>query len=347
MNKIALITGACGQDGSYLAELLIKKNYKVIGFDRKTPNNIEKFEFVQGEMIDPEVFDKLVKKYQPDEIYNLAAVSSIKLAWKNPILTTHVNGLAPQRIYDAIRLYKPDCKIFQASSSEIFGQPPSCPQDESTPTNPNNPYAVAKLFAQQTAKIYREKYKLFICCGILYNHESPRRPLNFVTSKIAYGAACVKLGIQNSKELNEEGEPIVKNGKISLGNLDAQRDWSCAPDFVEAMCLMLQKDRADDYVLGSGVLHSVEDFCREAYSSVGLDFKDFITIDPRFVRPVEKIPLVANPQKARKELKWEEKVKFEELVKKMVESQFYLLSSKQSSKQRLPLRFRISWKRRF
>ena len=332
----ALITGICGQDGSYLAELLVKKGYKVIGLDRKNISQIPsylqklapKIVYVKKELTDPTVFESLVKKYHPDEIYNLAAISSLKEAWSDPLITSEVNGLAPQRIYEAVRLFQPACRVFQASSSEIFGKPTTSPQDEFTPLNPNNPYGVAKVFAHQMAKIYREKYKLFICCGILFNHESPRRPLNFVTAKIAYGAACAKLGIRNSKELNEEREPIVKNGKIALGNLDAQRDWSYAGDFVNAMYLMLQREQPDDYVLGSGKLHSIAQFCDAAFSHVGLDYKDYVTMDSRFIRPSDPILIVSNPSKAETSLSWKRDTGFEELVNMIVDSHLAALRAR-------------------
>lgn len=328
MSKSALITGICGQDGSYLAKHLSNLGYQIIGFDRRDESKVPSIVldlkpiYIQGLMTDPQIFNQIVEKYHPDEIYNLAAISSLKEAWENPVETTLVNGLAPQRIFEAVRLLSPKTRVFQASSSEIFGKPTTSPQDETTPANPNNPYGVAKLFAQQTAKTYREKYGLHISCGILFNHESPIRPLKFVTAKIAYGAACAKKGIKQSKELNEQGEPIVKDGKISLGNLDAVRDWSSALDFVEAMHLILQQEKGDDYVLGSGKTHSIAQFCELAFSHVGLDYKDYVTVDPRFVRPVEPISIVSNPQKVKKILGWKTKTKFEELVKEMVDYQF-------------------------
>jgi GDPmannose 4,6-dehydratase len=214
----------------------------------------------------------------------------------------------------------PNVRFYQASSSEMFGWVKEVPQNEETPFNPANPYAAAKLYAHNIARIYRKSYKMFISCGILFNHESPRRGLGFVTQKVTYAAACAKLGIRNSQHLNEEGEPIVKDGKVALGNLEAKRDWGFAGDYVESMWLMLQQKEPDDFVVGTGETHTIRELCEEAFSYVGLDYKKYIYVDPRFIRPTETGPLVADYSKAKKVLGWKPRTSFKELVRMLVDA---------------------------
>lgn len=326
--KTALITGIIGQDGSYLTELLLSKGYHVAGLIRKTsqdnPINIAhllgEIELVRGDLTDSVSLLEAIKKTEPDEIYNLAAQSYPGESWRIPIQTGDITGIGAQRVFEAARQANSHAKIYQASSSEMFGKVKEIPQDENTPFCPANPYAAAKLYAHSIAKIYRESFKTFLACGILFNHESPRRGLGFVTQKISYGAACASLGIKVSQAVNEENEPIVKNGKIALGNLEAKRDWGFAKDYVEAMWMMLQLEKPDDFVIATGETHTIADFCQEAFSYVGLDYKNFVYTDPRFVRPTETGPLVGNASKAKKVLGWEPKTSFKQLVALMVDS---------------------------
>jgi GDPmannose 4,6-dehydratase len=315
IKKTAIITGIKGQDGSYMKELLEEKGYKVIGIeiDDKVQKSVPSF-------------SKFLEKERPDEIYNFAAQSSAVVSVSEPFLTYEANVGLPLIIYESVRKGLPTCKVFQASSSLIFGNPNSSPQNEETPIVPDsmNPYATAKAYAHQMAHFYRAKYNLFICCGILYNHESERRGIDFVTQKIAYAAACAKKGIEIGDLKNSFGEYLFEDGKVRLGNLDAVRDWGYAPDYVEGIWKMLQYKLPDDYILATGKLHSVEDFCKEAFGSVGLDYKKYVVVDERFVRPNEKVPYVGDARKAKKILKWEAKTPFKEWVGRMVESQLHL-----------------------
>lgn len=326
--KKALITGISGQDGSYLAELLLKKGYEVSGIVRKNSHedyaNIghiqEDIKLYQGDLLDPVSLREIIQKVEPGEVYNLAAQSSPAESFKQPIHTAEITGIGAHRVLDATLDVNPKTKFYQASSSEMFGWVREIPQTEETPFNPANPYAAAKLYAFCMTKIYRESYDMFACNGILFNHESPRRHLNFVTQKVAYAAACSKLDIRNSQHLNEEGEPILKNGKVALGNLEAKRDWGYAADYVEAMYLMMQTDKPDDFVVATGETHSIQELCEEAFSYVDLDWHDFVVVDKRFVRPTETGPLVGNPAKAKKVLGWTPKTTFKDLVHLMVDS---------------------------
>lgn len=326
--KRALITGITGQDGSYLAEFLLSKNYEVSGIVRKsshyTHTNIEHIQsqinIFSSDLLDPVSLTKILKAVDPDEIYNLGAQSSPSESFKQPIHTAEITALGAHRVLDAVREVTPNAKFYQASSSELFGWVKEIPQNEETPFNPANPYAAAKLYAHAITKIYRESYNIFASTGILFNHESPRRHLGFVTQKVTYAAACAKLGIKNSEHLNEEGEPIVKNGKIALGNLDAKRDWGFAGDYVEAMWLLLQQKKPMDLIIATGKVHSVRELCAEAFSYVGLDYKKFIKVDPRFIRPTETGPLVGDSRKAKKVLGWKPRVQFKELVAMMVDA---------------------------
>lgn len=326
--KKALITGITGQDGSYLAEFLIKKDYEVSGIVRKTSHeeyaNIghiqDDLKLFQGDLLDPVSLREIIQKAEPDEVYNLASQSHPSESFKQPIHTAEITGIGAHRVLDATLDVNPKTKFYQASSSEMFGWVREIPQTEETPFNPANPYAAAKLYAYAMTRIYRASYDMFATNGILFNHESPRRHLGFVTQKVTYAAACAKLDIKNSIHLNEEGEPIVKDGKVSLGNLEAKRDWGFAGDYVEAMYLMMQADKPDDFVVATGETHSIKELCEEAFEYVGLDWNDYVIIDKRFVRPTETGPLIGNPEKAKRVLGWEPKTTFKALVRIMVDA---------------------------
>jgi len=330
--KTALITGINGQDGSYLAEFLLEKNYRIVGFSKnKLSNHIkhleDKIEFIVGDLSDADSIYNAVRMSQPDEVYNLASQSYPSESWNKAIETTKINGVGAQILFDAVRDIKPECRVYQASSSEMFGEVKQTPQHEEVPFNPSNPYAAAKLYAHQIANIYRKSYGQFISCGILFNHESPRRGIHFITQKVSYAAACLKLGIANSPLLNEKGEPIVKDGKLSLGNLDAKRDWGYAADYVEAMWLMLQQEKADDFVIGTGKIKTIRELCETAFSYVGLDWKEYVIVDPRFARPTETGPTVADASKAENLLGWASKKSFEELIIELVDCHILKMNS--------------------
>ena len=309
----ALITGITGQDGSYLADLLLSKGYEVVGMVRRsstvTFQRVQHIQneitIIQGDLHDQSSLIDIVEKYHPDEVYNLAAQSFVPTSWNQPVLTGEVTALGVTRILEAVRLVNPKTRFYQASSSEMFGKVREVPQRESTPFYPRSPYGVAKVYGHWIVVNYRESYDMFAVSGILFNHESPRRGLEFVTRKITNGVARIKLG--RAKELR-------------LGNLEARRDWGYAGDFVNGMWLMLQQDEPKDYVLGTGVTHSVREFCEIAFSYVGLDYQDFVVQDPRFYRPAEVDLLVADPGKARQELDWSPKVNFQELIQMMVDA---------------------------
>ncbi|MCF7966207.1 GDP-mannose 4,6-dehydratase [Methylobacter sp. Wu8] len=333
--KKALITGITGQDGSFLAELLLEKGYQVFGLARKESwyrqNNAShlsgRVEILFGDMSEGVDIASAIQDAKPDEIYNLASQSRPGESWSRAPETLLVNGLGAVRLFEAVRHHCPACRVYHASSSEMFGQASIVPQSEETPFNPVNPYAAAKVYAHQMAKIYRESYGLYIASGILFNHESERRPLHFLTQKVAYGAACAALGIIDSPDINEMGRPIVQRGKLALGNLDIARDWGYASDFVYAMWLMLQRERADDFVIGTGKLHTLRDLCETAYSSVDRDWRESVVSDPALVRPMESGQTLADPSKANKLLGWEPTISFDEMVKKMVTAQMLRLKN--------------------
>lgn len=326
--KKALITGITGQDGSYLAELLLSKGYEVSGIVRKTSHfqyaNIghiqDELQLVYADLLDPVSITSAIKLVKPDEVYNLASQSAPGESFKQPIHTAEITAIGAHRVLEAVRDIVPEAKFYQASSSEMFGWVREIPQTEETPMNPANPYAAAKLYAHNIARIYRKSYNMNIACGILFNHESPRRGLGFVTQKVAYAAACAKLGIKTSEHLNEEGEPIIKNGKVAMGNLEAKRDWGFAGDYVEAMWLMLEKNKNDDFIVATGEVHSIKELLKEAFSYVGKNWEKHVYVDERFVRPTETGPLVGDASKAKKELGWEPKTKFPELIKMIVDA---------------------------
>jgi len=309
----ALITGITGQDGSYLAELLLKKGYRVVGVARRSStvtneriNHIlDDITVVQGDLHDQGSLLSMLEEYKPTEVYNLAAQSFVPTSWNQPALTGDVTAIGVTRLLEAIRFVNPRIRFYQASSSEMFGKVLEVPQKETTPFYPRSPYGVAKVYGHWITVNYRESFNMFATSGILFNHESPRRGLEFVTRKISDGVARIKLG--NAKELR-------------LGNLDSQRDWGFAGDYVEAMWLMLQQDHPDTYVVGTGETHSVAAFCEIAFSHVGLDYKEYVVQDEKFYRPAEVDLLISDPSKARATLKWEPAVTFKELVTMMVDS---------------------------
>lgn len=326
--KKALITGITGQDGSYLAEFLLKKGYEVSGIVRQTSNleyqNIAHIQheliLVQADLLDPISIREAIQKIKPEEVYNLASQSHPAESFRQPIHTAEITAIGAHRVLDATLDVVPKAKFYQASSSEMFGWVREIPQNEDTPFNPANPYAAAKLYAHAMTRIYRKSYDMFAATGILFNHESPRRHLGFVTQKVTYGAACAKLGVKTSEHLNEEGEAIVKDGKVALGNLEAKRDWGFAGDYVEAMWRILQHDKPDDFVVATGETHTIAELCEEAYKYVGLNWKDHVEVDKRFVRPTETGPLIGDASKAKKILGWTPKTTFKELVRLMVDA---------------------------
>ncbi len=309
----ALITGITGQDGSYLAELLLKKGYRVIGVARRSStvtserikHILDDITVVQGDLQDQGSLLSLLEEHKPTEVYNLAAQSFVPTSWSQPALTGDVTAIGVTRLLEAIRFVDPKIRFYQASSSEMFGKVMEVPQSETTPFYPRSPYGVAKMYGHWITINYRELFNIFATSGILFNHESPRRGLEFVTRKITDATARIKLGL--AKELR-------------LGNLESQRDWGFAGDYVEAMWLMLQQDHPDNYVIGTGETHPVREFCEIAFSHVGLDYKEYVVQDEKFYRPAEVDLLISDPSKARNVLKWEPSVSFKELVTMMVDA---------------------------
>jgi len=314
----ALVTGVTGQDGSYLAEFLLDKGYEVYGMVRRSSvenfNRIEhirdKLKFVQADLLDQLSIIDAIKESRPDEIYNLGAMSFIPISWKQPVLTGEFTGLGVTRMLEAARHMNKNVKFYQASSSEMFGKAREIPQNEKTPFYPRSPYGVAKVYGHYMTVNYRESYDMFACSGILFNHESPRRGLEFVTKKVTYGAAKIKLGLADS---------------LYLGNLDAKRDWGYAEDYIEAMWLMLQQNTPEDYVISTGEAHSVKEWVEASFRCLDLDWRKYVKIDKRFIRPVDVDLLVGDSSKAEKKLGWKTKVSFNELVKIMVEYDYNYL----------------------
>ncbi|MCK9368764.1 GDP-mannose 4,6-dehydratase [Candidatus Dojkabacteria bacterium] len=322
--KTALITGITGQDGSYLADFLLKKGYKVLGMFRRTSTvtferiahlqNSKNIEMVPGDLQDQGSISGIIEKYKPDEVYNLAAQSFVQTSWSQPVFTGEVTGLGVTRVLEAIRQVNPKIKFYQASSSEMFGKVQETPQRETTPFYPRSPYGVAKVYGHWITVNYRESYNMFAASGILFNHESPRRGLEFVTRKITDGVAKIKYG--KAKELR-------------LGNLESKRDWGFAGDYVEAMWLMLQQEKPDTFVIGTEETHSVKEFCDIAFKHVGLNYKDYVKKDQQFYRPAEVDLLIADASKAKKILGWKPKVQFNELVEMMVEADLKRVKDKE------------------
>jgi GDPmannose 4,6-dehydratase len=319
----ALITGITGQDGSYLAEFLLEKGYEVIGMVRRTSTvNFERIKHIQdqitlapGDLVDQVSIIDILREHRPDEVYNLAAQSFVPISWSQPVLTGEVTALGVTRVLDAIRTVDPTIKFYQASSSEMFGKVRQTPQNENTPFYPRSPYGVAKVYGHWITVNYRESYDLFACSGILFNHESPRRGLEFSTHKVTHGVARIKLGLDT---------------ELRMGNLDAKRDWGYVEDYVRAMWLMLQQDEPDDYVVGTGRTHSIRELCELAFDYVGLDWRDHVVVDPRFLRPADVDFLVADATKARTRLGWEPTVTFEELIQMMVDADLEALKRENS-----------------
>lgn len=312
MTKKALITGLTGQDGSYLAELLLEKGYQVFGLVRRSSSsNFDRIshlsdhvKILSGDLLDQCSLMDAISQAQPDEIYNLASQSYVPISWTQPALTAEYTAIGVSRLLESIRRCKPDTRFYQASSSEVFGQPDESPQNERTAFRPRNPYGVAKAYAHWMTINYRQQYNLYACCGITYTHESPRRGTEFVFRKITRGAAAIKLGLNN---------------ELKLGNLDARRDWFYAKDAVHAMWLMLQQEQADDYIIASGETHSVRELVECAFSCVNLNWQDYVAVEPEFYRPDEPVQLIGSIDKIRNKLSWQPQYSFEHLVELMVD----------------------------
>src|SRR5437879_3821481 len=317
--KSALVTGITGQDGSYLAELLLDKGYRVSGMVRRSSTENfqriehlrERIQLLQGDLLDQTSIASVLDQVKPDEVYNLAAMSFVPTSWQKPVLTAEFTAVGVTRVLDALRQVCPKARFYQASSSEMFGKVRQMPQSEETPFHPRSPYGVAKVYGHYITVNYRESYGLFACSGILFNHESPRRGLEFVTRKITHSVARIKLGLASA---------------LRLGNLQAKRDWGYAGDYVEAMWKMLQQPQAEDYVIGTGQTHSVEEFVSIAFAHVNLDWRRHVVVDPQFHRPAEVDLLLADPAKAYRRLGWKPEISFDRLVKMMVDSDLAALS---------------------
>jgi GDPmannose 4,6-dehydratase len=313
MTKKALVTGITGQDGSYLAEFLLDKGYEVYGMVRRSSTvNFGRIEHIQdhvtlthGDLLDQTSLIDIMRQVQPDEIYNLAAQSFVPVSWNQPVLTGEFTALGVTRVLEAVRSTVPQARFYQASSSEMFGKVREVPQTERTPFYPRSPYGVAKVYGHWITVNYRESYDLYACSGILFNHESPRRGLEFVTRKVTHGAVQIKLGLAH---------------ELRLGNLEARRDWGYAGDYVRAMWLMLQQDEPDDYVVGIGETRSVRELCEVAFGYLDLDWERYVVADPEFYRPAEVDLLVSDPTKAKEKLGWEPEVSFAELIQMMVDA---------------------------
>lgn len=320
--KVAFITGITGQDGSYLAEFLLSKGYKVYGMVRRASVDkyerisgiMDKIELIQGDLLDQYSLISALKKCKPTEVYNLAAQSFVPTSWEQPVLTSEFTAIGVTRMLESIRLVDPTIRFYQASSSEMYGKVRETPQSEDTPFYPRSPYGVAKVYGHYITVNYRESYNLYAVSGILFNHESPRRGLEFVTRKVTDGVAKIKLGLQKD---------------LRLGNLDARRDWGFAGDYVEAMWLMLQQDTPDDYVIATGETRTVKELVQIAFDRAGLDWEKYVKIDPAFIRPAEVDLLIGDPAKAMKKLGWKPKVSFEEMIGMMVDSDIARLSSRE------------------
>ncbi len=321
MAKKALITGLTGQDGSYLAELLLNKGYEVYGLVRRSSSSsfgrishfADQVHIISGDLLDQFSLMDAIDQAQPDEIYNLASQSYVPLSWTQPALTAEYTAIGVSRLLEAIRRCKPDTRFYQASSSEVFGQPDESPQTERTAFRPRNPYGVAKAYAHWMTINYRQKYNLYACCGITYTHESPRRGAEFVFRKITRGAVKIKLGLAN---------------ELRLGNLDARRDWCHAEDVVHAMWMMLQQDTPDDYIIASGETHTVKELVDCAFSYVGLNWQDYVSVDPAFYRPDEPVTLAGAIDKIKQDIQWQPKYSFTGLVEAMVENELKELTAK-------------------
>jgi GDPmannose 4,6-dehydratase len=331
--KTALITGVSGQDGSYLADLLLEKGYRVVGLLRRSSEfhreNIRhlkgRMQFEYGDLVDQSSLDRVVAEHAPDEVYNLAAQSVPGDSWSHPITTGEVTALGVVRMLEAVRRCAPRARFYQGSSREIFGGIATDVMNEDTPLLANNPYGVAKVYGHLMMRTYRESYGMFACGGILFNHESPRRGLHFVSRKVTMAAACIKLSAESP--LDEAGLPLVRDGKVHLGNLDAQRDWGYAKEYVDAMWRMLQRDAPRDYVIATNTLYSIRDLCRIAFDRVGLRWEDHVVSDTRYVRPTEITASRGDFSRAKQDLGWEPRTSFEDLVRLMVDADLERIGS--------------------
>lgn len=331
--KVALITGITGQDGSYLAEFLLEKGCEVVGLVRRSTHyhyeNIDhlagRVTLEYGDLIDANSIERVLGEYRPAEVYNLAAQSVPADSWRQPIVTAEITAVGPVRVLEALRKLGLDARFYQATSREIYGGVQQEVVDETTPFLANNPYGAAKLYAHMMIRTYRQSYDMFTCGGILFNHESPRRSLHFVTRKVTMGAACIHLGVKDPP-VNEAGEPLVSGGKLKLGNLDAVRDWGYAKEYVEAMWLMLQHEEPQDYVIATNTAYTIRDLCDVAFSHVGLDWREHVEADARFMRPTEIAASRGDYSKARSELGWEPRMQFRELIELMVDEDVRRLS---------------------
>jgi len=342
VDRRALITGITGQDGSYLTELLLAKGYQVYGLCRQQQGAGIKpelaatygaVEMLRGDLRDSRSLAEALEVAKPDEIYNLASQSNPSESWRCPLETAEINALGAQRLIEAAWGIVPQARIFQASSSEMFGNAASGALDETVPLLPLTPYAAAKAHAHQVAGLLRNQRGQFIACGILFNHESVRRPMNYVVQKISYGAACIGKGIQESELRNENGEPIVTRGGIALGNLDVVRDWGFAGDYVQAMWLTLQHPTPEDFVIGTGIGHSIKDLCAVAFRAMGLDWSEHVSVDPRLARKSDRPFVVAKSDKARRQLGWTPRMGFEQLITSLVEFHARRLEGSAASRQ--------------
>ena len=331
MSHRALVTGASGQDGSYLVEFLLARGYEVHGQSRRADiMSLPQYLNLHWHAVDICNFgalESLIAEVQPDEIYNLASISRPTISWQNPLENAKVNALIPQQICETVLKLRPQCRIFQATSSEIFGNSPICPQDEQTPCQPQSPYGIAKLHAHLSIAAYRAQYGLHASSGIMFNHESPRRPLSYVSQKIACAAAAVSIGVRDMSEKDERGQPLLQDGKVTLGNLDIRRDFGFAGDFVAAMHAMLQSDSSDDYVIGTGQSNSIRSFCEIAFRHIGRNWGDHVIFDRSLFRPIDSYHTVADCSKIAAKLGWRAKTSFIDLVTMMVDHRAKLLAA--------------------
>jgi GDPmannose 4,6-dehydratase len=328
MDRSAMIFGIGGQDGLLLADFLLKNNYRLVGFGRassisRNPHMAKlngRIHVCHGDLTDSDSVKAAIREHPVAEIYNLAAQSRPGISWKVAVETGEVKAIGAHRLFEIVRQLRPKTRIYQASSSDMFGDVRQSPQDEKTPFNPINPYAVAKTYAHHMARVYRETFGSHISCGIMFNHESRYRDLQYLSQKVTYGAACVKLRLTDSPDKNENGDPIVRNAQLSLGNLDVERDWGFAGDYVQAMWLMLQQQKADDFVIGTGEKRTIREMCKTAYEIVGADWQKHVKSDPRFLRPFETGTTVADATRARDVLGWKPTTSFKTMLIDMVDA---------------------------
>lgn len=323
MSRVALVTGASGQDGRYLTRLLLDRGYEVHGQTRLASDDILKtgMHWHVGDLTDSDFLSDTIAAAKPDEIYNLAAVSRPTLSWQEPWQTAELNALVPQRICEILLKLRSGCRLFQASTSDIFGDGFQELQDEKSYCFPTSPYGITKLYAHRIISAYRKQYGLHACTGIMFNHESPLRPLSFVSQKICYAAVALSRGITRSDALDELGRPIVDGGKVFLGDLSVRRDFGFAGDYVEAMYMIMQHPAPDDYVVGSGAEHSIQEFCERAFRKVGLDWMNYVLMDPKLVRKADSHYTRADSRKIREVLGWQPKVDFDSLISLMIDAQ--------------------------